>query len=236
MPAKIFFPFEMDQFYPETAQNAMKILKRIDCAMQYDPAQTDCGKIAFENGNWEIAKNIAEKFIRTFSDSAPLVIPSVSNVYFIKNHFRKLFHNSGLHVAYQQVANQCVEFCDFLYNDAGIRDIGSVFDREAVFHNCVSDDSTDVFRKLLSHVKGLKLIECEDISSESCGSNFIFGLNNEAVASAMASRILQAAIEADIRTIIVGDTECKFHLDGYLRKQKTYLTVVHIIDVLASGW
>ncbi|MDR0363487.1 MAG: (Fe-S)-binding protein [Bacteroidales bacterium] len=236
MPAKIFFPFEIDQFYPDTAQNALRILQRLDYSVEYDPEQTDCGKMAFENGNWGISKNIAEKFIKTFADSSPLIIPSISNVNFIKNHYKKLFYNSGLHLAYQKIAHSAIEFCEFIYNHIGARDIGAVLEREAVFHDCFSDKPNSVFLNLLSHVKGLKLLEVEGISTECCGAGFIFGLNNETIASAMAMRLLKIVSKLDIRTIIVGDIECKFHLDNYLKKQKSYISVVHIIDVLASGW
>lgn len=234
--AKVFIPFEMDQFYPETAQSVLDILNRLDYAAEYNAAQTDCGQLAFENGNWETAKKIGRKFLKEFASCQPILIPSVSVPHFIKSHYPKLFYNSAYHLELQQVSANVYEFCDFIYNKLGARDIGASFEHTAIFHDCLSATKNEAMSGLLSHVKGLKLLPLERGTTDCCGSNFIFGLNNTAVASTLANKLISEATSYGIKHIIVSDIACKLHLDLYLRKQKEDIIVVHIADVLASGW
>jgi len=234
MSTNIFIPYEIDQFYPETAQNAIHILKRLECDVQYNDAQTDAGMLAFENGNWDEAKKIGEKFIKQFSKSDYLIIPSSSTVDYITRHYEKLFFNSGMHLEYQRIANRVFEFCDFIYHGAKARDIGAFFERSAVFHDCYLPEKHAEIIELLSCVNGLKILNSPYQKAE-CGSSVVFSVNNEPVASAMALRHISHAIKIGAEYIIVADASCKLHLDSFIKKQKLKISVIHIVDVLASG-
>lgn len=233
MSISIFIPYEIDQFYPETAQNMITILERLGYEVHYNIEQSDAGQLSFENGNWDAAKKIGERFIKQFSSCKQIVTPSTSTVNFITQHYSKLFFNTGLHLAYQQVANSLFEFCDFIYNQTKARDIGSVFEHRVVFHDCYLPEKQTVMMELLSHVNGVKLLN-NPFQKEECGSNLVFSLNNEPVATAMAMRQISHAIKVGAEYIVVADAACKLHFESFIKKQNLEISVIHIVDVLAS--
>ena len=63
----------MDQFYPETAKNVVKILDAASIDVYYNPEQTCCGRYAFTSGFVDEAKEIGEKFIKDFPNDRPIV-------------------------------------------------------------------------------------------------------------------------------------------------------------------
>jgi L-lactate dehydrogenase complex protein LldE len=234
MSTNIFIPYEIDQFYPETAQNVILILERLGYDVHYNTDQTDAGQLAFENGNWDEAKKIGEKFIKQFSRSDYIVTPSSSTADFIKQHYDKLFFNSAMHLEYQRIANRIFEFCDFIYHQTGARDIGAVFEHRIVFHGCHLPEKHTEMTDLLSRVNGIKILN-NPFQKETCGSNIIFSINNEPIATAMSLRHISHALKIGAEYIVVADASCKLHFDSLIKKQKLDISVIHIVDVLASG-
>jgi len=88
MNVEIFIPCFIDQFYPETAWNCIKILEYAGCTVKYNPEQTCCGQPAFNSGYWKEAKTVASKFLNDFADTEVIVTPSASCSGFIKNYFQ----------------------------------------------------------------------------------------------------------------------------------------------------
>ncbi len=44
MIVDLFIPCFVDQFYPETALNMIKVLERVGCGVNYNHEQTCCGQ------------------------------------------------------------------------------------------------------------------------------------------------------------------------------------------------
>jgi L-lactate dehydrogenase complex protein LldE len=233
MIVDIFIPYEIDQFYPETAQHAICILERLGCKVEYHLSQTDVGQIAFENGNWDEAKKTGAKFIKDFKTVHPVVIPSTSVVNFIRKHYSKLFFNSTYHSEYQQLTNNIFEFSDFIFTKLGARDIGAGFDHIVTVHDCYIPENKYIMMKLLSCVNGIKVLESR-YEHEECGSNMVFSIYNRHVAEAMALRHLEHAEKNGAEYIVVADTICKIHLDNIIKKHKKTLSTIHVVDILTS--
>jgi L-lactate dehydrogenase complex protein LldE len=88
--------------------------------------------------------------------------------------------------------------------------------------------------ELLSRVNGIKLLP-NPFHNKECGSNLIFAVNNEPIATAMALQQISHAIKVGAEYIVVADAACKMHFDSYIKKQKLKISVIHIVDVLAAG-
>ena len=68
MKVQLFIPCFIDQLYPQTAFNMVKVLEKACCDVQYNTNQTCCGQPAFNAGFWDEAKDVATKFIKDFED------------------------------------------------------------------------------------------------------------------------------------------------------------------------
>lgn len=47
---ELFVPCCIDQLYPQTAFNTIKVLEHLGVEVHYNPEQTCCGQTAFKNG------------------------------------------------------------------------------------------------------------------------------------------------------------------------------------------
>ncbi len=234
----IFIPCFIDQIYPDTANNMVKVLEKVGCGVNYNIEQTCCGQPAFNAGLWDQAKEVGEKFIHDFANDRYIVCPSASCVGMVKNHYPKLFHNTALHNEYKQIQKSIFEFSDFLVNILKVTDIGATFEGIATYHDsCQALRECDIKKEpriLLENVKGLELREMED-TEKCCGFGGVFSVKHEGIAVAMAEQKATNALATEADYLISTDISCLMHLDGYLKKQKKTMKMMHLADVLASG-
>lgn len=239
MIVDIFIPCFIDQIFPQTGMNMVKILEKFGVKIHYNDNQTCCGQMAFNSGFWDEAKEMGEKFLKDFPNNRPVVAPSASCVGYVKNYYPKLFFNTALHNEFKQLQRNIYEFTDFLVNVLKVTDLGATFEHKVTYHDSCAAlreyGLKDEPRKLLENVKGLELIEMKD-THVCCGFGGTFSVKHEAISTAMAEQKVHNALDTGAEYIISTDSSCLMHQDGYIRKHKLPLKVAHIADVLASGW
>ena len=239
MDVDIFIPCFIDQIYPQTGMNMVKILEKFGVNVHYNENQTCCGQMAFNSGYWDEAKELGEKFINDFPGMRPIVGPSASCVGYVKNYYGKLFFNTGLHLEYKRLQKNIFEFTDFLVNVLKVTDTGATFEHRVTYHDSCAAlreyGLKDEPRTLLSNVKGLELIEMED-THVCCGFGGTFSVKHEAISTAMGEQKVLHALKTEAEYIVSTDSSCLMHQEGYIKKHKHSLQVMHIADVLASGW
>ena len=239
MIVDIFIPCFIDQLHPNVGLNMVKILEKLGCGINYNPEQTCCGQPAFNAGYWDEAREIGEKFIKEFQNDRYIVSPSASCTGYVKNYYPEMFHNSAMHNAYKQVQRNMFEFSDFLVNVLKITNLGASLKGVAAYHDsCAALREYGVKREprtLLEKVRGLELREMKD--TETCrGFGGTFSAKFEPIAVGMAEQKVKNALEVKADYIISTDMSCLLHLDSYIKKQKINMKVMHISDVLVSGW
>jgi L-lactate dehydrogenase complex protein LldE len=239
MKIDAFIPCFIDQFYPETGFNMVRILEKLGHEVHYNTNQTCCGQIAFNGGFWEEAKAIGQKFIKDFPNNRPVVGPTASCTGYVKKYFQELFHNTSLHIEYKQLQNNIYEFTDFLVNQLHVTEVGASFMHTVTYHDSCAAlreyGLKDEPRALLANVKGLRLIEMDE-REVCCGFGGTFSVKNEPISTAMADQKVENAIATGAEYIVSTDASCLMHLQGYISKHKLPIKTIHIVDVLASGW
>lgn len=234
----IFIPCFIDQMYPETAFNMVKLLKKAGLKVNYNPNQTCCGQMAFSAGFWDEAKKLGQKFINDFNNNRPIVGPTASCIGHVKNNYGKLFHNTATHIESKLLQNNIYEITDFLVNVIKVTDFGSVFEHKVTYHDSCGAlreyKLKDEPRQLLKKVKGLELIEMKD-TDVCCGFGGTFSTKFEPISTSMAEQKVHNALETGAEYIISTDSSCLMHQYAYIKKHKLPIKVAHIVDVLASG-
>ncbi len=217
----------------------VKVLRKLGVEIHYNENQTCCGQMAFNSGFWDEAKSIGEKFIKDFSNDRYVVGPSASCVGYVRNYYDKLFYNTALHIEYKKLQSNIFELTDFIVNVLKVKDIGASFESVVTYHDsCAALREYGIHdepRILLNHVKGLELREMKD-TDVCCGFGGVFSVKNDAISTAMAEQKVQNAIETGAEYIISTDSSCLMNQEGYIKKNKLPIKVLHIADVLASGW
>jgi len=237
---QLFIPCFVDQLYPSTALNMIKVLEKLGCTVDYNPNQTCCGQPAFNAGFQTEAKAVAEKFIKeNISHADYLVAPSASCTGFVCNYYPQLFDNSSIHNQIKDLRSRTYEFSSFLVNVLGAEDLGASMKMKATYHDsCAALRECKIKeepRKLLSRVAGLDLIEMKDVET-CCGFGGTFSIKYEPISVAMADQKINNALETGAEAIISTDLSCLMHLNGCIEKKQLPLQTFHIADVLASGW
>lgn len=239
MDIQLFIPCYIDQLYPETAFNTIKILKKAGCNVHYNPNQTCCGQPAFNSGYWKEAGSLAEKFLTDFQPDIPIVSPSGSCSSFIIHHYHKvLADQSALLERHAQMKNKIYELSDFLVNVLKIENLGAKFPHKVTFHDSCSAlreyGLKDEPRRLLAQVEGLELIEMEE-SDTCCGFGGTFAVKNNAISSAMVEKKIINAQATEAEYIVSTEASCLMNINGYCAKHKLPLKGIHLADILASG-
>lgn len=238
MEVDLFIPCFIDQFYPETGFNMVKVLEKAGVKVHYNTKQTCCGQMAFNSGFWDEAKQLGEKFIEDFSSKRPVVGPSASCIGYIKNNYNELFYNTAFHNEYKQLQKNIFEITDFLVNIVKVTDFGSVFEHKVTYHDSCAAlreyKLKDEPRTLLKNVKGLELLEMEDTHT-CCGFGGTFAVKFEPISTAMAEQKVHHALDTGAEYIVSTDSSCLMNQYAYIKKHNLPLKVAHIVDVLASG-
>jgi L-lactate dehydrogenase complex protein LldE len=215
----------------------VKVLEKAGVDVKYNEEQTCCGQPAFNAGFRDEARDVCSKFLKDFSGSDYVVAPSASCVGFVKNYYSTLFNNSSVHNEVRDLGKRTYEFSSFLVNVLKIEDFGATLHGKATYHDsCAGLRECRIKeepRKLLSRVKGLELLEMNDVET-CCGFGGSFAVKFESISSAMADQKVNNALQTGADYIISTDASCLMHLDGYIRKKELPIRTMHIADVLAN--
>lgn len=243
--ADIFIPCFVDQLYPATALNMVKVLERVGVQVNYNPNQTCCGQPAYNAGYHPQARSVAEKFLQDFAAppadaSRYIVSPSASCVGMVRNSYNELFAETGQQSACQAVQGRTYELTEFLVEIMGVTAIpGAKLAGKYTYH-----DSCSALREcgigpgprlLLDSVAGLERIEMAE-NTTCCGFGGTFAVKFEAISVAMAQQKVEHALDTGADFIISTDVSCLMHLESYIKKEKLPLKCLHVADALASGW
>jgi L-lactate dehydrogenase complex protein LldE len=215
----------------------VKVLEKAGVDVDYNTNQTCCGQPAFNAGFRDEAREVCTKFIKDFSGTDYIVAPSASCAGFVRNYYPTLFDNSSLHNEVKDLQKRVFEFSEFLVQVAGVEDLGASLWGKATYHDsCAGLRECKIKeepRKLLAKVKGLELIEMNDVET-CCGFGGSFAVKFESISIAMADQKVNNALETGADYIISTDLSCLMHLDGYIRNKGYTIRTMHLADVLAS--
>jgi L-lactate dehydrogenase complex protein LldE len=131
------------------------------------------------------------------------------------------------------------EFSDFLVNALKITDLGAKLEGVATYHDsCAALREYGVKREprqLLEKVRGLEMREMKDVET-CCGFGGSFSVKFEPIAVGMGEKKVDNALQTGADYIISTDVSCLMHMDGYAKKAGKKIKMMHLVDVLASGW
>ncbi len=234
---QIFVPCFIDQLFPDTAVNMVRLLRQAGCAVDYNPKQTCCGQPAFNSGFWAEAQKVGEKWIKDMHQlNCPIVCPSSSCVGYVRNFMSDLdIQDEELQSIYEGI--EIYEFTDFVVNQLGYTNFGASFPHKVTYHDaCAALRECKIKeepRQLLAQVKGLELLELPD-QQQCCGFGGTFAVKFEPISAAMGEKKVEHAISTQAEYLVSADWSCLMHLQGYIENKQLPIKTMHLIDVLAT--
>ncbi|KAB2824834.1 MAG: Fe-S oxidoreductase [Paludibacter sp. 47-17] len=238
MDVQLFVPCFIDQLYPQTAFNTMKLLESLGCRVHYNPDQTCCGQPAFNSGYWPEATRLAHKFMNDFKADMPVVSPSASCTGYIIHQYPKLLKNDREALAqHQLLETRIFELSDFILNILKVDQLSGAFPHKVTFHDaCSALREYGIYeepRKLLRMKKGLEIVEMPE-SDTCCGFGGTFAVKNTAISAAMAEKKVLNALSTGVRYIVSTEASCLMNINGYIAKHQLDIKGVHLADILVQ--
>lgn len=239
MDVQLFIPCFIDQLYPQTAFNTLKVLEEAGCTVHYNPDQTCCGQPAFNSGYWPEAKRMAVKFMNDFAPDIPVVSPSASCTGYVIHQYPKLLKENAQELEqHQALKSRIYELSDFLINVVKVERLNGSFPHKVTFHDACSAlreyGIHDEPRQLLKMINGLELIEMPE-SDTCCGFGGTFAVKNSSISAAMAEKKVLNALSTGVKYIVSTESSCLMNINGYIAKHKLDIKGVHLADVLSGN-
>ena len=236
---ELFVPCFIDQLYPETAFNMVKVLEKAGAKVNYNINQTCCGQPAFNAGFCEDSRAVATKFLNDFKNADYIVAPSASCSGFVRNYYPKLFENGTHTNKAKEISKKVYEFSEFLTDILKVDQFSAKLEGKATYHDsCAALRECKIKegpRKLLKNVVGLELIEMNE-NETCCGFGGTFSVKFEDISVAMVEQKVNNALATGAEYIISTDQSCLMQIDGYIKKNNINLKTLHLADVLVMGW
>jgi L-lactate dehydrogenase complex protein LldE len=131
------------------------------------------------------------------------------------------------------------ELSEFLVKILNVTDLGASFKGKVTFHDsCAALRECTIKeepRKLLQAVQGIEIVEMND-TTVCCGFGGSFAVKFDAISVAMADQKIDNALATEAEYIVSTDMSCLMHLDGRINFNGQTIKVLHLADVLASGY
>ena len=239
MNVQLFIPCFVDQIYPQTAFNMVKVLEKAGCKVSYNTNQTCCGQPAFNAGFCDESWAVAAKFLNDFDNTDYVVAPSASCVGFIRNYYPDLFEKNIDQNKIKSLGKRTYEFSEFLIDVLKMEDFGASFNGKVTYHDsCAALRECKIKegpRRLLNNVRGLELIEMNDVET-CCGFGGTFSVKFEGISIAMAEQKITNIIATGANCVVSTDCSCLMQIGGIIKNKNLPIEPLHLADILASGW
>ncbi len=214
----------------------VKVLERLGCEVDYPEGQTCCGQPAFNSGYWAETRSVAEHSLKVFADSEVIVSASGSCGAMMKVFYPELFKDTVNAFSALKLAPKVHEFSEFLVNVLGISDVGARFEGTVTFHDgCHGLRELGIKqepRKLLGHVRGLKLVEMNDVET-CCGFGGTFSAKFPAISTAMGDVKCANILATEADYVVSNDSSCLMQIQGLLDRQGKKVQSLHLAEILA---
>lgn len=236
MRITLYIPCFIDRVFPSVGMSMVRILEGLGHHLEFPEEFTCCGQPPFNSGYWDEARAVAVRNLDIFKDAEVVVCPSGSCGAMVSRFYPELFAGTAHEDQARRVASKTFEFSHFLVHKLGVTDLGASFPHRATLHDgCHGLRELGLKlepRRLLSHVRGLDLVEMKEAET-CCGFGGTFSAKFPMISTAMGEVKCDSAAETGAEYIISNDASCLMHIQGLLDRQRKPVKTIHLADVLA---
>jgi L-lactate dehydrogenase complex protein LldE len=237
----LFVPCFVDQLAPDVAWATLRVLERVGCRVDYDPAQSCCGQPFLNRGALREARGLASRYAERFAAAEAVVSPSASCVATVRHRYAAL----GV-----PDPSPTYELGEFLVRVLGKTALGARFPyRVGVLQSCHglrelglgapselpgAKAEPSPLEHLLGAVEDLALVAAER-PDECCGFGGAFSVTHPTLSGRMGRARLRALADAGAEYVTGTDVSCLLHLDGLRRREGFGPRAIHLAEILANG-
>lgn len=235
MKVSLFITCLADVFYPKVGMDAVEVLERAGCEVDFPEEQTCCGQPAYSTGYLEDGKAAMKQMMTAFANSEYVVTPSGSCAYMFKEYPEFFKGDQEWEEKAKSLADKTYEFSQFLVEVLKMEDVGAAFGGRATYHKSCHMTRLlgvkDAPFILLKNVEGLEL-EPLPRSQDCCGFGGTFSVKMGDISSAMVDEKVKHIKETGADVLIGGDCGCLMNIGGRIEREGLPVRVMHLAEVL----
>ncbi|MFZ1110199.1 MAG: (Fe-S)-binding protein [Rhodomicrobium sp.] len=240
--AALFVTCLIDSFRPSAAFAAVRLLEEAGCAVEVPAPQTCCGQPAYNSGDRQTAREIAQLTIAAFERFPVVVVPSGSCAGMLSKHYPLLFDpesEPSWHARASGFASRVRELTAFLADDLGVDFAGRAFPYRVAYHDsCSAVREAGVAAQPRKLLKSLDAIELAEMSEREvcCGFGGAFSIKYPDISNAIVSQKVERALETKADVLTGVDLGCLMNIAGKMARQGKAMDVRHIAEVLTGDF
>ena len=234
----LFVTCLVDIVRPSVGFAAVRLLQAAGCDVAVPAAQTCCGQPAYNSGDREAARSLAEQTIAAFDGFDYVVAPSGSCAAMLKCHFPRLMAGEAEAEARARAfAERVWELVSFLVDVRKLTSVPGAFAGRVAYHDgCSGLRELGIKRQprqLLAGVPGVELIELAEPET-CCGLGGLFCVKYPDISNAMVCKKTAAVAAARPELLLSGELGCLLNIAGKLAREGSRVGCRHIAEVLAG--
>jgi L-lactate dehydrogenase complex protein LldE len=237
MRVALFVTCLVDLFRPSVGFATVRLLERLGAEVVVPPAQTCCGQPAYNNGDFDSARDIARQVIAAFDGYDHVVVPSGSCAGMLVKHYPELFRDEPETLARaQDLAARTRELSVLLAESGRESVVDAHFDGKVAMHDsCSARRELGVLaepRALLDRL-GAERVELKDAET-CCGFGGTFCVKYPDISARMVSDKAAAVVASGAEVLVSGDLGCLMNIAGRLKRMDSTVRVYHLAELLAG--
>jgi len=238
LKASLFATCLVDQFFPEVAESAVKVLRQLGVEVDFPLGQTCCGQPAFNSGFVSQAKPLALRLLDVFEDSEYVVVPSGSCATMAKVFIPQMFEDDPFQAERaRSLAERTYEFSQFLVNVLSVTDVGAHYKGKVTYHascHLVRElQATAESQTLVRAVGGAQFVPMKN-ADECCGFGGTFSVKYPEISGAILENKLRNIRSTGADTLVACDSGCLMHIGGAMSRQGMTVRPMHLAQLLTQ--
>jgi len=230
-----------DSMRPNVAFATVKLLEAAGCEVHVPTAQTCCGQPAFNSGDRNNTRLIAQQTINALTGYDYIVGPSGSCIGMLHQYPDLFNEGSSDHIAAEALARQAYEITSFLVDVMAFELAPSTATARAATQITYHDSCAGLRelgihqqpRKLLAQMPNIQLKEMAEADT-CCGFGGTFCIKYPDISNRMVENKVANAEAGKAQMLVGGDLGCLMNMAGKLKRQGSDLQTRHIVELLAD--
>ena len=236
----LFATCVLNNFYPEVAISAARVLNRLGVEVTVETSQTCCGQPFFNSGHWSDSSKLVGKFVADYSGCATdIVLPSGSCTSMIRNHYMEVCDQNDVGYV-EDISTRTFEFTEYITQKLGICDLSPFQSESAEIINVTYHESCHLNRELwiskehialLGSLKNIILVNM-DQSEVCCGFGGTFSTKYPEISTAMAEEKIANVKQSGAEVVTASDMSCLMHMGGLMARKNLDIKSLHIAQII----
>ena len=226
----------VDSLFPEIGESTLEVLAKGGASPEFPPGQTCCGQPLLNAGMPSEARALAQHTIESFSDEAPVVVPSGSCADMIRHRYLELFaQDAKMQRRARELAERTFELSEFLIDQLMIADLADPAPRfVAYFPSCHLLRGLGVDRQPIELLEAIPSSSVFRLEPDCCGFGGLFSIDHSPISNEMLTRSMQQIEEAGAEVVVGCDASCLMQIEGGLRRAGSSMRCSHLSQALTG--